>query len=130
MPITALYAGLLAILLLILSARVIGVRRAEKISLGDGDNRQLQQRIRVHANFVEYTPFALILIGLIESLKAPSLLLHGLGLALLMGRAIHAYGLSQSPQIMVLRVGGMVLTLAVVAIAAAWCLFFGMRGLV
>jgi uncharacterized protein len=128
MPITALYAAILAVLLLILSARVIGVRRAAKVEIGtatrEGEDRQLLRRVRVHANFVEYTPYALILIGLLESLKAPGLLLHGLGASLVIGRCIHAYGLSQSPHNMPLRVAGMVMTLTTIAVAAAACLAF------
>ena len=125
MPITALYAGLLALVLLVLSARVIGVRRAEKISLGDGDNRDLLASIRAHANFTEYTPMALMLMGLAESMKSSSLLLHGLGIALVAGRVAHAYALSQKPHVMALRVGGMVATLTVIGIAAALCLMQG-----
>ena len=98
MPITAMYAGLLAIVLIVLSFRVIGVRRAEKISLGDGANRDLLSRIRAHANFTEYTPMALILIGLLESLKGPAPAVHGLGAALVLGRVAHAYALSQARQ--------------------------------
>ena len=128
MPITALYAGLIALLFLVLSARTIGARRTAKVEIGtatrNGEDRELLRRVRVHANCAEYAPIALLLIGLAESLKAPSLLLHGLGAALVIGRTIHAYGLSQTPHIMVLRVVGMVLTLTVIAIAAATCLWF------
>jgi uncharacterized protein len=133
MPITALYAGLVAILFLILSARTIGARRAAQVEIGTSkkgeEDRELLRRVRVHANCAEYAPIALLLIGLGESLKAPGLLLHGLGAALVIGRVIHAYGLSQTPHIMPLRVGGMVLTLNVIAIAAATCLFLAARAL-
>ncbi len=130
MPITALYAGLLAVLFLVLSARTIGARRAAKVEIGtsrrgEDEDRELLRRVRVHANFAEYTPMALLLIGLAESMKAPGLLLHGLGIALVVGRIIHAYGLSQTPHVMALRVGGMVLTLTVIAIAAALCVYLG-----
>lgn len=118
MPITALYAGLLTMLLIYLSSRVIGYRRAQKVELGDGADRELLRRTRVHANFVEYVPFALILLGLAESQGAPKLLLHAIGLALLVGRIVHAYGLSQTPHNLQLRVLGMVLTLTVLATAA------------
>ncbi len=127
MPITALYAGLLAILLIVLSARVINVRQSGRVELGtstkEGENRELLRRVRVHANFIEYTPFALILIGLAESLKAPSLMLYGLGATLLVGRIVHAYGFSQPNSVMVLRVGGMVLTFLAIGGAAALCLW-------
>jgi len=60
MPITALYAGLLAPLFILLSIRVIDVRRTARISIGHGDDPELLRRMRVHANFAEYAPFALI----------------------------------------------------------------------
>jgi len=126
MPITALYAGLLTFLLLVLSFRVIGVRRSAKVEIGDGNDQKLLRRVRVHANFVEYTPYALILIGLLESLKAPGMMLHALGVTLLLGRVLHAYALSQTPHIMSMRVAGMFLTFTVLGVAAMACITLGL----
>lgn len=128
MPITALYAGLLAFLFVGLAARVIVFRRGEGISLGDGGNGTLLKRIRAHGNFAEYAPFALLLIGLAESVKADPRLLHGLGIALVAGRVAHAVGVSQSPQNMGLRVGGMVATFTVIMTAATICLLTSIMG--
>ena len=122
MPITALYAALLAGLFILLSARVIQHRRAQQVEIGDGADRELLRRMRVHANFGEYTPLALILMMLVESLSASKPLLHVLGLALCVGRSIHAYGLSQSPHNLRLRILGMVVTFTVIAVAAVTCL--------
>ena len=55
--ITALYAGLLAILLFVLSIRVIGLRGNPAFSFiahGKGDEELLQRAIRAHGNFTEY----------------------------------------------------------------------------
>ena len=122
MPITAFYAGLLAFVFVVLSFRTIGARRAAKVEIGDGSNRELLRRMRVHANFAEYVPIALILMALAETMKAHTLLLHGIGIALLVGRVVHAYALSQSPHILQLRVAGMVATLTAIMAAAATCL--------
>jgi uncharacterized membrane protein YecN with MAPEG domain len=121
MPITALYASLLALLLLLLSARVIAQRREARVEIGHGESPQLLRRMRVHANFTEYVPMALILMALAESLKAPSILLHLLGMLLVVARVIHAYGLSHTPHILRLRVLGMMLTFTAIGIAAALC---------
>ena len=51
MPVTALYAGLLAPLFLFLSARVIAARRGAQTALGDGGDPALLRRMRVQANF-------------------------------------------------------------------------------
>jgi len=122
MPITALYAGVLAFVFVVLSFRTIGARRAAKVEIGDGSDRELLRRMRVHANFAEYVPIALILMALAETTKAHPLLLHGIGIALLAGRIVHAYALSQSPHILPLRVAGMVATLTAIMAAAAACI--------
>ena len=121
MTITAFYASLLAGLYLVLSARVIGWRRSRRVELGDGADTQLLRRIRVHANFAEYVPFALLLMALAESMAPPRPLIHVVGILLVIGRAIHAYGLSQTPHILRYRVGGMVLTLTALGFAAMIC---------
>ncbi len=122
MPITAIYAALLTPLFIFLSARVIGRRRDAKVPVGDGDDGALLRRMRVHANFAEYTPFALLCLLLAESLNAPLFVLHAAGLSLLAGRYMHAYGFSQTPDNFVFRVGGMLATFAAIGIAAAACL--------
>lgn len=118
MPITAVYAALIAGVFLALSRRVIMIRRGDRVAIGDAGNARLLRAMRAHANCAEYAPFGLILIGLAETLAAPALILHALGLALLGGRVVHAYGLSQEPEDLRLRVTGMALTLTTIGVAA------------
>ncbi len=124
MPVTALYASLLAIIFITLAIRVIQVRRAEKVALGDGGASTLIRRIRVHANFTEYVPIALVLLGLAESVHTEPVLLHILGLMLLIGRGLHAWGMSHSPENFTFRVTGMIMTFIVIGLSALIC-FFG-----
>lgn len=121
MTISAFYAALLAALFLLLSIRVVGWRRMQRVELGDGENRELLRRIRVHANFAEYVPFTLLLMALAESMAPPRPLLHLVGMILVAGRVVHAYGLSQTPHILRYRAWGMVLTFAALGIAALIC---------
>lgn len=121
LPVTALYAGLLAILFVGLSLRVIGGRHRAGLSLGEGD-RALLRRIRAHANFAEYVPLALILLGLAEGLGTPRWILHGLGLGLLAGRLAHAWGVSGEPEDLRFRMAGMASTFTVIGLGAAACL--------
>jgi len=121
MTITAFYASLLAVLFLVLSVRVIGWRREKRVELGHGEEPELLRRMRVHANFAEYVPFTLLLMALAESMAPPRPLLHLVGLILIAGRLIHAYGLSQTPQILRYRVWGMTLTFAALGTAALMC---------
>jgi hypothetical protein len=121
MPVTAFYASLLGFLLLLLSVRVIAQRHEARVEIGYGESAELLRRSRVHANFAEYVPMALVLMALAESLKAPSFVLHVLGLALVAGRVVHAYGLSQTPHNLKARTLGMWLTLSTITVAALTC---------
>jgi uncharacterized membrane protein YecN with MAPEG domain len=125
MPITAFYASLLAFLFLLLSVRVITQRREARVEIGHGESRELLRRARVHANFAEYVPLALLLMALAESLKAPAIFVHGLGLVLVAARYLHAYGLSQSPHNLKLRALGITLTLLVIGFGALICFALG-----
>ncbi|MBD8878203.1 MAPEG family protein [Roseibium polysiphoniae] len=114
--ITPIYAGILALFYVFLSARVIGLRRRLWISVGDKGNQQLLRRQRVHGNFSEYAPMCLILMIGLELMLAPVWLVHGLGVMLLVGRVLHAYGIGREPESLTLRTIGMVLTFAVLII--------------
>ena len=123
LTVTTLYAAPLALLFVVLSFRTIASRRAARVEIGDGDDRELLRRIRVHANFAEYVPLALILIALAELAKVPAPVLHTCGAALLLGRLGHAYALSQSPHILWMRVAGMMGTITAIIVLSVACLF-------
>ena len=127
MPTTALYAGLLAPLFVLLSIRVIAVRRSGLVAVGDGGNRLLLRRMRVHANFAEYVPFALVLMGVAEATAAPAWLIHAMGLTLLAGRIVHAIGMSREPERFQFRATGMALTFTVLLVGAGACLMAALR---
>ncbi|KUJ79604.1 MAPEG family protein [Ruegeria profundi] len=118
LTISPIYAALLAILYIALSVRVISQRFNDKISYGDGGSKNLIKATRTHSNFVEYTPFALLLIAMAELQNAGGLLLNMLGLTLLAGRVFHAYGFGRTPQIVILRRMGMLLTFTAILVAA------------
>ena len=126
MRITALFAALLAPLYILLAVRVILARRTVKVALGDGGDAYLTRRMRVHANFAEYTPYALLLIGLAESLHAAPATLYTLGACLVVGRLSHAYGVSQTAEIYALRRLGVILTIATITAAATTCLLLSL----
>ncbi|NNE51579.1 MAG: hypothetical protein HKN30_04170 [Sulfitobacter sp.] len=118
LTITPLYAAALTLLFFVLSWRVIRYRRANQISLGDNDDKNLRKRMRAQANFVEYTPLALILLLIAELQGAPGVALHVMGLGLLTGRLLHAYGFASTPQNIAMRQAGMGLTFLVLLIGA------------
>ena len=96
-PASFFYAGLLGLLLVALSAQVVLARRRYRVGLGAGSEEDLQQAIRVQANFAEYVPFAVILLVMAELTGLPLPALHGAGVLLVASRILHAIGLTQSP---------------------------------
>ncbi len=111
LPLTTLSACALGLLLVVLSLRIIGVRRGEKVSLGSGGNETLERRIRAQGNLVEYGPIGLILIGLAEMQEANAFLLGIAAAAFVMGRLLHGYAFGFTSRAMRPRVTGMLLTL-------------------
>ena len=97
LPIALTMAGAAALLSLWLGWRVGQKRISEKVSIGDGGNAALIARMRAQANFVEYTPFVLILIGLIELADGTSLWLWAVGAIYLLARIAHAFGMDVQP---------------------------------
>ncbi len=123
MSVTPIYAGLIAILFVALSARVIAARRSARVVLGDGGDKALLRRLRVQGNCAEYAPLALVLMTLAELQSAPVLVLHAIGLMLLIGRTVHAVGVSQEHEPFTFRVTGMALTFTAILSAAGFNLF-------
>src|SRR5438132_7062924 len=118
--ITALYAGILGLLLIALAVRVSGLRLSFKILLGDGGDARLARAIRVHGNAVEWIVPALLLLLLAELNRAPVLLLHACGIALVVGRLLHAAGLSATGGSSFGRFVGSGLTWVVLTLLALW----------
>lgn len=121
--ITLLFAALHALLMLALAARVAFHRHSQKVGLGDGGDKHLMRKIRVHANFVEYVPVALLLLALLELSGLSAIWLWSLGGILLFARVLHVIGLSQRSGYSFGRFWGTLLTwgvLAAMAIAGLW----------
>lgn len=92
-PVTAMYAGLLGLLLILLSAQVSRQRRRARVSLGLGGDAELERAARAQGNFIEYVPLGLLLLLLLEPEITRLWILHVLGTMLLLGRILHAVGM-------------------------------------
>jgi hypothetical protein len=110
MQVTALYAGLCGILLLLLSARVVRLRLRHRVGIGVGQQPELERAVRVQGNFTEYVPLVLLLLALLEYRGGPAWALHAAGAGLLVGRLLHATGLSASSGTSWPRAAGVLLT--------------------
>jgi uncharacterized protein len=118
--ITLLFASLHVLLMLVLLARISRHRHGRRIGMGDGGDPLLARRIRVHGNFIEHAPIALLMLALLELAGLPAAWLWLFGSVLLLGRVMHAIGLSGSGGYSVGRFWGTALTwMALLAMAIA-----------
>lgn len=124
MPVTPLYAALLGLMFVALSVRTIRLRRRFRVAIGDGKNALLQRAMRVNANFSEYVPLTLLLVWFVELHDGPRLHVHALGIALLCGRLLHAWGVSHEKENLRYRTAGMMLTFSVMIMSCALILLY------
>jgi uncharacterized protein len=113
----ALYVGVLILMNIVLQARVIGMRRTKLIGIGDGQDKDMARRVRVHGNFVENATFGIGALIMLALIGAQAAVIHGVGLLLLTGRVAHAIGLGQTAGKSLGRVAGMLLTFTALLIA-------------
>ena len=128
--IVALYAGLLGLIYLFLSAFVIKSRFRYQVGLGDDNNEKLLTRIRIHANFIEYVPLALFLIFLCEWEGAKDWFIQIMGIFLVVGRILHPIGLLKSSRSSLPRAVGMILTFTVLLLTSLFCIYAYIGGFI
>ena len=92
-PITAIFTGILAVMLVGISIRVTVLRAKKKISFFDGGDPEMGAAVRVQGNFIEYVPMALALMGLLEAMGAKHWIVYLFGILLVLARITHAWGL-------------------------------------
>ncbi|MCP5039260.1 MAG: hypothetical protein GY945_16835 [Rhodobacteraceae bacterium] len=115
--IAALYTGLTALLLAVLSIRISLMRMRIGAAHNDGSDKRLITAIRLQGNLTEYAPMAMLLILLAELLNAPVWGLHAFGIMFLTGRLLHMIGFASRPQNLSMRQAGMVLTYSMLTFA-------------
>lgn len=95
-PVSAVYAAVIALMMLALAFRVSGFRLRDRVNLGDQGSRDLRVAVRSHANLVEYAPLFVLLLFIGELNGAPVEWLHGAGLLFVLSRFAHAWGMEAS----------------------------------
>lgn len=93
LPVTAALAAAAAVGLVALSLPVALRRGKLKLSAGDGGDAAFNSLIRAQANFTEYTPIGLIVVGLLEMCGFHGLALWSVAGLLAAGRLSHAIGM-------------------------------------
>lgn len=119
LPVTLITACVLALFNLILIVRVGQGRFLHKVSLGDGGHPDMLVRMRTHANFVEYVPLILILMGILELSNVNRLALAVGGVLLVLFRLLHAIGMPRrAPNLF--RAAGAGGTILLMVVWAVW----------
>ena len=122
-PVTGLYIGVLGLVMLLLASRVSAARIKLGASLGTDAAPSLLEAVRRHGNFVEWVPFALLLMAACELNGLSPPYLHGAGLVLLLGRVLHPLGIKHNVIPQPFRAAGATLTFGVVlalCVVAIW----------
>ena len=120
--IVPIYAAIFAVMFVALSIRTIRARRRLKIGIGDGGSKEMLRAMRVHSNFAEYVPFALLMLTFVEMGGGAPWRIYLVGTILLIGRVSHAYGVSQEKEDFRFRVVGVISTFIALLSSATFLL--------
>lgn len=115
---TIIFAAIFGILHVLFTLRVGAYRFSSKISMGDGDDRELRNRIRAHGNFIENVPIGLLLLLLNELNGLAESTLIVLGSIFLVSRILHYVMIISRSLPVVLRPVSMLGTLGVILTSA------------
>ena len=107
---TAPYAAVLTLMLVVLTQLVVRARGKTTIPLGDRGDDRLLEACRRQMNFVENVPMALILMLLAEAGGAGALTLNIAGIVLVLARLAHPFGITVTKVNHPLRIAGTVAT--------------------
>ena len=128
LPVSLTFAGALALVALWLAFRVSKVRMKAEVMIGDGGHPLLTARMRAQANFVEYTPFVLILMALIEMAGGSAWGLRGVGVLYVIARVLHAFGMDRTTTPNPLRAVGALATWVLLLALAIWAIWLASHG--
>jgi uncharacterized membrane protein YecN with MAPEG domain len=126
LQVTALYAALLGLIGIVLAGMVGQARGKAKIAVNDGGDRRIIIANRRHLNWVEYVPYIVILLAIIELNGGSKTWLHVMGGALLVSRLVHPFGIDPDKMDTPARIIGAGLTFLVwlaASVTLLWQLF-------
>ncbi|MBL0915163.1 MAG: MAPEG family protein [Sphingopyxis sp.] len=126
LPVTAFVAAVCALLLLITAIDTVRQRLRLKAAFGDHGDAKLISASRAHGNLAEYAPITIILLGLLETVRANHMALMIIGAVFLIGRVGHIVGLytpSEPGKAPLGRQVGVAATFGTLAALSLWTLW-------
>lgn len=118
LSITALYAGILSLIMVALAVNVTIHRAKLRVPMGDAGNPIMLRMIRLHGNAVEYLPLALLLMAIYEINGGWHSALHAAGIALVVARILQSWNMWSTDIAGFGRISGQSLTwLTIIALA-------------
>ena len=121
--VTALYTAILALIMIFLAYMTSARRKEAKINLGTGNDDVMERRSRAFGNFIEFTPMFILLMAMIEMQGYGTEYVHALGIVTVIGRILHAMGMTKSIKIINGRFVGAILTYISLFVAGAFVLY-------
>jgi uncharacterized membrane protein YecN with MAPEG domain len=127
-PVTLLTASAAVAVNTWLGARISGLRRDFKVSVGDGGHELLLRRMRAQANFIENAPFFLILLGGLELSGGNREALGAFAIIFVLARIAHGIGMDR-PDLRRWRMWGMIGSCIGTFPLAIWAIVCGGKAL-
>lgn len=111
LPVTLTSCAAAGLISIWLGMRIGKLRGEFKTSIGDGGHEALIRRMRAQANFVEYTPFVLLLIGGIEASGKGGQWIAYVAAIYILGRIGHLFGMDSDKPAPLGRMIGTIVTM-------------------
>ena len=127
--VSAITAGVLIVAQMALLFTVVATRRRVRQSLGEAGDPALTRAVRRHGNFAENAAIFVICLVLTETLGAARIFVAGVAALFVLGRILHAVGLSQANTVNPWRVTGVFATVGAGLVVGARLIMLGVAGL-
>jgi len=127
--ITAMTAGVILIMQIVLAYMVSDTRGKAQTSLGDGGNNMMLKSVRRHGNLAENAGLFIAAFSLLELSRFSPTLLIILCVAFVISRVLHAIGMSQAQSTNVMRFIGGVGTYIIGLVLGGCLVWIGMQSM-
>ena len=118
LPISSLYVPFFGLMFVVITMRVGNYRRENQLPFGEGGDKKFLALVRAQANFTESVPIAVVILVLLELAGQSASMMHGLFVALILGRTLHYLQLTGVFNAVLIRILGMLLTLGPILVAS------------